>query len=273
MTEILGDNSYIGFVKLEHLQDFIQAAHDFNAYILVRKTGEASLKWVGRNGYTAKRADLKCKTARQDVDQYQLAGLVCSPFIHPFAFGADRRSDAIKLWVSNQNLITVPKENQGFDESNTRWCLTPYILQNNPNHKHYGCLAFVECGLLTPKYVHGDYDLYAIVPVDNPSVKATRRGNLSTSMAPSSLTLEQLLDLQKPVPNIYGPLWFRVMNWLDAAFGYPMIMHGEQENRGHIDDSVIVFLPAPKNGSRYRVLNGEVQIREFYINEFEGRVI
>ncbi|HUE10769.1 MAG TPA: hypothetical protein VMQ54_07515 [Steroidobacteraceae bacterium] len=261
-----------GFVLGAHAGIFLETANRFNASILVRKTGEASLRWVGKQGYTAKRGDLKCKTAQADLGGYRLAGLVCSPLIHSMAFTDARRlSDAIDLWQHSQHLITVPPS--GF--TGTDWprsCATPYILQTNTEHPHYGVLAWIEAGIVSPKYIHGDYDLYAIVPANSAAVReaAPRNYNLGGAI-PSSLPLEQRLALGTPLSMDTGPLLFEIMNYLDRAFGYPMVMHAEQENLQHKDDQVIAFLPAPRQGRSSLVLPDRAAIELFYRNEFGGR--
>jgi len=55
---------------------FLEAARQFQIWILVRRTNRASLEYVGRPGYTPKRIDCKVKTADIDSAPYRLAGLV-----------------------------------------------------------------------------------------------------------------------------------------------------------------------------------------------------
>jgi len=88
---------------------------------------------------------------------------------------------------------------------------------------------------------------------------------------PSSLPLEQRLNLGAPLSMDTGPLLFEIMNYLDRAFAYPMVMHAEQENLEHKDDEVIAFLPAPRDGRSSVVLAGQAAIELFYREEFGGR--
>jgi hypothetical protein len=264
----------LDFVLHSHVPIFRAAAETFDAYILVRKTGEASLRWVGRQGYTAKRFDLKCKTATVDVGNYLLNGLVCSPFIHPKAFpDVARRDDTTDAWRKSRHLIT---ECSGFNADEwPRSCATPYLLQTDPKSKHYGVLAFVEGGILSPRYVHGDYDLYAIVPAQKVGKREAKAVDYSTGLGHPALGLAQQVKLNKPESMGTGPLLFRVMNHLDRAFGYPMVMHAEQENLYHKEDDVIVFLPPAARGKgrgSELVLLGKRSIEDFYRTEFSGRV-
>jgi len=261
-----------GFVLGTHAPIFLETARRFNAYILVRKTGEASLRWAGQKGYTAKRGDLKCKTAQADIGGYQLAGLVVSPLIHPMAFTDNkRRSDAVMYWHSSRHLITVPRS--GFTSTDwPRSCATPYLLQTDVNHPHYGALAWIEGGIVSPKYIHGDYDLYAIVPANSAALRDARPMNYNQGgVIPSSLPLQRQVQLSEPLPMCTGPLLFEIMNHLDNAFGYPMVMHAEQENLEHKDDEVIAFPPVPWQGRNNVVLSGQAQIELFYEHEFGGR--
>ena len=184
---------------------------------------------------------------------------------------ARRLSDAIELWQKSQYLITVP--HSGFTSTDwPRSCATPYILQTNPEHTHYGALAWIEAGVVSPKYIHGDYDLYAIVPANSAATRdaAPRNYNMGGAV-PSSLPLEQRLNLGAPLSMDTGPLLFEIMNYLDRAFAYPMVMHAEQENLEHKDDEVIAFLPAPRDGRSSVVLAGQAAIELFYREEFGGR--
>ena len=263
-----------GFVLTDHVIKFVEAARQFNAYILVRETGDASLQWVGRKGYTAKRGDLKCKTAKADPRGYKLAGLVCSPFIHPAAFkDVTRLASARKYWQQSQHLITMPSK--GFTDTDwPKFCATPYLLQGDPAHKHYGALAWVESGIVNPRYVHGDYDLYAVVPARSTSQREANPGNFNQSgVARSSLSLSAQVKLGAPLVMDTGPLLFKVMQHLDRAFGYAMVMHAEQENLEHgaETEKVLAFLPTATQGRSTQLLNGRQEIERFYREELAGR--
>ena len=260
------------FVLPRHVAIFERAARQFDVYVLLRKTGRHSLRWVGHPGYTSKRADMKCKTA--DAWNHPLAGLVCSPRIHPAAFSAGRIDKAAELWDKSQHLISIPRDRRtGFKDTEQPKYPSPYLLQTNSAHARYGCIAWIEGGLVKPRYVHGDYDLYAIVPRADPAVRGMHDRTHSSGLTFSSLPLERNLKLSAPVADYSGPLQFALMNHLDAEIGYPMVMHGEAENfePAGEDESLLVFLPASRTGLSHIVLNGNAAIDQFYATELRGR--
>lgn len=260
------DTDFFDYVHVRHFDVFVEAAHRFRYHILVRKTGRASLQYCGLSGYTGKRGDMKAKTAAKDVAPYKLQGLVCSPLIHPGAC----KPDARQYWRQSAHLITTPKN--GFDDNvQPRGCLTPYMLQTNRNHKHYGCIAWVENGLLLPRYVHGDYDLYAIVPAGtrfDPSAQPVRRVPMTGIMdPPGQMGLAQRLarDKQLHRHSDESAMLLQVSSYLNLRIartepGLPnalMVNHGEQISlKGAAIDHqpVLAFLAEPRDGKLAMVL-------------------
>ena len=282
------DIQFYEFVHPRHFEIFCDAAQRFNCHILVRKTGRAALGWVGQQGYTGKRVDLKAKTAKFDVHHYKLAGLVCSPLIHPNAFPAGRLSDVVKKWNESAHLITVPPKGTGFrDDQQLRGVFTPYVVQMDTGHPHYGCVALHESGLLIPRYVHGDYDLYAIVPAGKrfkPEAVKTRTYQVGTTMRAGHQTLaERLADTHKPRPgqilrpdyeasarrsnvaNTIGPHSDRVADFVNTRIdqisvdmlGALMVNHGEQINFERTDEEVLAFFANPVHGRPARIIAGK----------------
>ncbi|MFT7286795.1 MAG: hypothetical protein ACI87W_000904 [Halieaceae bacterium] len=267
------------FIHPNHLSVFISAARSFNCHILVRKTGRAALHWVGKRGYTGKRADMKAKTANQSAGRYHNAGLVCSPFLLPGAFSPDRLASAYKEWGKCQHLITVPKDTLGFDEQRqTTGCRTPYVVQSNPANPRYGCVALVDMGLLVPRYVHGDYDLYAIIPAGksyDPAAVEVRSSTLGSTMAPDALSMQEKINLS--VPNLQGPLSFKVANQINLRvasmspdlLGSLMVNHGEQVNigpNGLSYEPVLAVRNSASGGSWTEVLLDRQAHERFYRN-------
>jgi hypothetical protein len=268
---------YSDFVHPNHFMIFVAAAQTFNCHILVRQTGRATLSWVGKRGYTGKRADMKAKTANLNVGRHSVAGLVCSPLLRPEVFTPDRLVSALKEWQKSSHLITVPRDKTGFDDNTQpRGCLTPYIVQTNPNHKHYGCVALVDMGLLIPRYVHGDYDLYAIISAKqafDPSNIPIRRSTLGSTMAPDRLGLQERLRME--VPNLEGPLSFQVANYINTRIagtspdllGALMVNHGEQVNigsEGNTFEPVLAIMPKQVNSQWARILATRRDHEQFY---------
>lgn len=220
---------------------------------------------------------MKAKTAKRNVGRYQLAGLVCSPFLHPLAFPPDKLVDAHKKWFECHHLITVPNNKAGFDDQRQpQGCLTPYLVQTNPDNKHYGCVALVDMGLLIPRYVHGDYDLYAIIPAGkpfNPNSVNPATSELGSSMRPKAMGLQEYVLLS--VENKESKLSFRVATYINNRIektspdllGALMVNHGEQLNlgkSGQTFEPVLAVMPRQENGQWLKILTGQFEHEQFY---------
>ena len=206
---------------------FLQAAKHFNSWILVRRTNKASLEYIGRPGYVPKRFDCKAKTADVDIAPYKLAGLVVNPEIHPKAFKLEKEAIAKKSWQSMRPLMG-----------------TIYTVDTNPKSKHYGCLQ------LQGAYIHGDYDLKAVIDVTQKS------RNL------------QLVE------EIYGQVHFKtprldaIQQFINSRIGSPMIRHSSDEGYAeHSDEPIDAFAP---NGEDVAILN-KFAMQHWYATVFEGR--
>jgi hypothetical protein len=246
------------YIKPMHVPVFKEGARLFRVYILIRKTNSAAIDYMGRPGYSGKRIDCKWKTANRDVGPYKLAGLVASPLIHPHAFvdesgqAGKKYQGALAEWHKHRESLLLPGTTGDIADLDLRASRVPYVLQMNPRHKHYGCVAWIEGGLLNPRYIHADYDLYALVSADQPEQRTLARQ-------------ETMLNQS----HVFGPQWFQFMNWIDARLGFPMIFHGEQEHyREHTEDDLIVFYP---DGQTVKFLNGQADIERFYQEQLQGR--
>lgn len=271
------DPEFCDFVHERHMGVFFEAARVHECHILVRRTGRASLRFVGKPGYTGKRADMKAKTAERDQGRYQLAGLVCSPEIHPAAC----KEGAMAEWRKSAHLITAPRG--GFDDrARPVGCRTPYLLQTDPNHRHYGCVAFVENGLLTPHYVHGDYDLFAIIPVKpKPEPRAVERLRMPADiMALPSMPFKERLRREeernaKAVHDLVGEFSFKVATFINVRIaasepgmaGALMVNHGEHVNQadyGGRFQAVLAFMPEKRDGQYGKILRDQQDHEAFY---------
>ncbi|MGA2096671.1 MAG: hypothetical protein ABSH39_10265 [Candidatus Acidiferrum sp.] len=121
---------------------FLEAASHFQVWILVRRTNVASLKYIGKPGYTPKRIDCKAKTADLDEVNWKLAGLVVSPIVHPKSFMPTKVKKAKEAWEAMSSLMG-----------------SVYTVDMDKKSRHYGCLKLGSC------YIHGDYDLYDIIDI------------------------------------------------------------------------------------------------------------
>ena len=197
--------------------------------------------------------------------------------MQPLAFTKERLGKARDEWEHSKHLITIP--DRGFDDrTQPVGCRTPYLLQTDPNHKHYGCVALVDCGLLLPRYVHGDYDLYAIIPAGksyDPAQQAqqARTGRIGSTMAPSNVGLADRLKFD--VKNLESALSFRlatfINNRIDALggdlLGALMVNHGEQVNlgaAGQTYEEVLAVMPRLEQGEWGKVLRNNAEHESFY---------
>lgn len=234
------------YVHPGHVRAFQEAARRWKVWILVRQSNPASRRYMGLPGYVAKRLDCKAKTAKRDVGPYKLAGLVADPTIHPNAFAG---RDVSKEWRDFQPQLYKPAPGE-------RRMYLPagklYTVQLDPNHKHYGCVAFTSYGLSTNlNYIFGDYDLYGIVsqadPANNVFVQESRIGQ----------------------PHNRGPELFDVQHFLNKRIGIPMILHGSQEKYSpHTGEDIVIFWP---DGRKVTEAKGGEEIRKLYETVFQGR--
>jgi hypothetical protein len=184
---------------------FISAASR-RFWILVRRTNKASLDYIGLKGYVPKRIDCKAKTASENIGKYKLAGLVVDPGIHSSVFDKPL-SKVIECWSEIEHLLG--KE---------------YNVEKDKSSKHYGCLK------LNGSYLHGDYDLKAII-----DIKQANR-NLA------------LVDFLYGVPHNVGPNFYFVRDHVNKRIGTPMIQHGAEESyAGHGEEIVDAFGPKGEN--------------------------
>jgi hypothetical protein len=237
---------------------FQDAAKHFNVYIAVRRTNTASLKYIGVAGYVPKRLDCKPKTADQDGivegQLRELAGLVVDPtIVGEAAFKPGKYKKAVTEWEKFSHTLLGPPM-LDVDGRPAYTYIPPgkfYAVQLDNSHKHYGCLMFSASSLITAgRYIHGDYDLYAIVPASdktsNVFVSETRLGQ----------------------PHMRGKELFDVQHYINRRIGAPMILHGDQEKYSdHTDEEIDVFFP----DSRVFTCRDKAEIEALYKTEFQGR--
>ena len=245
----------------EHTRVFQAAARHFDVFILVRRTNLASLRFIGEPGFVPKRIDCKAKTADcpvtlQGVPAVDCAGLVVDPsLMGEGAFSTGKKfQSALKEWGKfrmgyiNEAVRTL--------EGQRRLTYVPggmhYFVDLDPASPRYGCVKFTASGLMSAgKYIHGDFDLYGIVPArapaDNVAVFETMLGQ-SHSRSP------EFRDVQ-----IY----------INSRLGVPMVLHGAQETyaEDHSDEGIDVFEP---DGS-ISACENMAQIEFLYATRFRGR--
>jgi hypothetical protein len=133
-------------------------------------------------------------------------------------------------------------------------------------------------GLLVPRYVHGDYDLYAVIPAGrafDPNAVQVVDSPMGSAMAPASQGLQERLRLSSS--NKEGPLSFRLAAFINNRIektsldllGALMVNHGEQVNiglRGQTLEPVLAIMPEKRNGRQAQILRSRVDHEMFYRN-------
>lgn len=127
-----------------------------------------------------------------------------------------------------------------------------YSVQMDPAHVHYGCVLFSPISNRAAAcYIHSDYDLFAIVPADEPTSNYRVR--------------EERLD-QK---HTRSKKLFDVQHFLNRRMGVAMILHGEQETwSDDLNDTLDIFCP---DGQTILRRKGAMEIGRLYDETFEGR--
>lgn len=222
---------------------FSSAAAQFQAWILVRRTNKASLDYVGVEGYVPKRIDCKAKTANENamisdptqtapghLVSYEHAGLVVDPTCCPGAFSGSKRDGALKEW---------PEFAAKYVDKNSA-----YTVDKDKASRHFGCV------MQDGDYIHGDYDLYDIVPIADPSKN-------SATLGIRHGTLEGR-----------HPLLEKVESYINRGIKVDMIQHGAwAQGFEHSNESIDAFGP---HGEDVTILN-QFSVEGWYRERFKGR--
>jgi hypothetical protein len=210
-----------------HIDLFRQAArpgtiHPAGLWILVRRTKSASLAYIGRANHWPKPGDCCAKSADNDGSKgrYTHAGLVVDPTLSQDSFtNIDRarlfwtqftHEHPLSNWRVDANGKSLPLPKQ------PRCCVNNDVTDT----EHYGCLLFEN------RYLHGDYDLYAIIRADRLTANLSGIGGTPDH------------------PTGHSPYLGRVQEYINSIIRVPMVQHGAQEaGYGHTDDTVDVFAP------------------------------
>lgn len=240
---------------------FLSAAKLFHVFILVRRTNEASVELMRDPACVPKRIDCKAKTADQNYvhpgyGPMKSAGLVVDPTISgESAFkSGEKYGKALKEWEGFAK--TLDPAVLTF-EGQSRVTYIPggkqYFVDLDPKSVRYGCVKFTSIGLLTAgKYIHGDFDLYGIVPAADPAKNV-------------SVTEERL-----GMKHMRSPEFMDVQNWVNRQIGVPMVLHGAQEGyaSAHSDEGIDIFHP---DGRTITFADDAAAITRLYETDFKGR--
>lgn len=279
------------YIRREDWAAFSVTAWWFGVHILVRRSNPASLAYIGRPGFVPKSAETKAKTAQRDVDRAahgrpsQVAGLVCDPTrVGPAAYASPAKHEsALKEWEKFRRSGRLDESIVfGADGVPTRPYLEAgrkFFVDTRADSPRFGALMQSRYGATHPNacaYVHGDYDLFAIVPADNPSQNivvaeqhlASPWHDLSLGRAGGGTDPARRAD--EEIPNFRGKKFMDVQAMLNRRIGTPMILHGSQEKAvSHFEkDGVDVFLADGLHGF---ALPGAADLARFYEVNLGGR--
>ena len=245
-------------MRPEHIMAFQDAAAHFNVYILVRQTNLASLQHIGQGYALPKPLDCKPKTADVDVllpsGTKKIAGLVVDPeIVGAAAFNGAKYAKAQSEWQRFAKTMIRPEVATLEKQKNTRWIVGGrYLVDLDPASERYGALKLTPTGLTTAaKYIHGDFDLYGIIPAADPN-RNTR-------------VMEERLG-QK---HARSPEFFDVQHYINRRIGVPMVQHGAAESyeEEHSDEAVDIFHP----DKSVSMANGAQEMAALYSSLFRSR--
>ncbi len=261
------------YFKEGHVAIFKLAAKRHNVYIAMRRINKFSLGYIGAPDYVPKPLDCKAKTANIDHDPViegqprKIAGLVVDwDVLGEAAFTPAKRKDAEDSWKAFKaaNLLAPPMRDASGKLAFTVMPGKIYATEFDKSSVHYGCLKYAPSSVLTMgKYIHGDYDIYDIVPAGDVATNVVARDknwSRGTSMDPLPHSRgKQFFDVQYFIKS-----QIRMKTGVDVA----MIQHGEQVTfKDHTDEPIDIFCP---DGRTVTCAN-EAETRAWYSSEFRGR--
>jgi hypothetical protein len=250
-------------MRIVDLAAFKSAASFYNAYILVRRTNSSALNYIGVPGFTPKRLDCKFKTADHDFfhdrlrRQLTVGGLVVNPVMDEEfrkAFEPKKFLSAKKIWL-NYSAQVVTRKFSHDQSGRANFAYMPgnlYSVDSKLDSDYYGCVIFSSNSLLSAAtYIHSDYDLYGIVPADNPSENI------------------RVTEQRFGFPHSRGRMFFDVQHFLNSRMQVAMIQHGSQEKFAEdMRDIIDVFYP---DGTTVMCCDGVHEIKRLYSDLFQGR--
>lgn len=194
---------------------FAEAAKEFQVWLVVRQTNQASWKYIGIPNYFPKPITCKAKTA--DIDgfpasgagrsRYDTAGLVVDPTVHKNVFSGLKAISALGLWNDFQDHYLNARNSD-------------YAVDSDPRSRHFGCVQYKG------RYLHGDYDLYDIIVVGH------ERANLA------------VIGTRDGAPDFRPPRLFPIADYINGRIGAEMVHHGGQfQFSEHTNDIVEIFGP------------------------------
>jgi hypothetical protein len=248
----------------------------YDHIIIVRATNAASIPYIGRNKFTPKPIDCKPKTADKNAFlagsgiQVECAGLVIDPTLLPNSLNCKKLPEANECWrkfteghngAELHDRVFRRKSSAGF-----------YAVDTYKSSDKYGCLMLSKINapstdfkLSVPtwqtfkrqsmSYVHGDYDLYGLIDVQEVLKNYTASGGRDL------VVKEVFTQMLHGVSNFHTKKFGEIQTFLNSGIGVPMIQHGSQDTFEHKDDKLYVFNPV---GGVYCLEETADTIREVY---------
>jgi hypothetical protein len=104
-------------------------------------------------------------------------------------------------------------------------------------------------------YIHGDYDLYALIHKDSLSVREPRAGRFDGEN------------------HLYGRNWKIFEAYVRSKISLDMIQHGSQEHfTDHSDETVDIFCPTSERALWHVKVEGANDLDRLYSETFRGRI-
>jgi hypothetical protein len=251
------------FYRPQDFELFKRTAKIFRVYIAVRRINKDSLPYIGAAGYEPKLVDCKAKTAKSDVTingkRYRTAGLVvdCEVFRLQVAelFTAPKVKKSLEAW--EDFVATRKRAPLSFYDADGQAPMRydhgySYFTQLDPKDPHYGCIRRSPSGGgRGGKYIHADYDLYAVVSPDDTENVFVREERLGQ---PHSRSKHQM----------------NVQNYITSHIP-GLINHGEQDTfKRDLDDEIDLFYP---DGKHVEAVIGAEAIANLYKTIFRNRTM
>lgn len=184
-------------MRESHAEVFLDAADKFQCWIVVRPLNLSSELYLDGKEFDAKPLSCKAKTANNP--HHPLLGLVVSPKVVPGAFRPETLFRAKKWWKKFEPRVQGPGGSGGYTLETTG--------------RFAGCVKY--CG----KFLHGDYDLLVVIPVDDHSRPLPNH----LSSQPRKVTHSEFGDTE-----FLSKLVEAVMAFVNThpRMGKPMVKHG-----------------------------------------------
>ncbi len=256
------------------LRIFCMIARQYNVYILVRHTNEASLEYSGNPGYYPKPATIKAKTA--DIDpppflytsggqrhtaQHKIAGLVPHPGFQPKVFVGEKLSKAMSCWWETLDILhgagvnipaTTPDTWESWGKEHvSRLSGWRWRIDVDPGSTHFGCLQIARDSI-SWSYLHGDYDLKDVFVKGHEAVNERNEGKIQGA--------------KNYTPLLPGLEFETIRKALNDAMGADMVQHGaEAQFAWHGDEPITVIIPDGPQ-LQYLILGNAEAVQRWYMD-------